>query len=203
MDGYSRVLSRLPLVRARLRVLAKFSRDLLHSERGVVKVVNPVGRGPSAGGNGDVRRGELLRLSLPSDPNLLCAVRGAVERLTEAFGFSASDCRAVTRAVDEALTNIIRHAYNSKDDQPIELQFRSVQRDAAAQSAETGMEILLSDRGTAVKREELCGRALSDVKPGGLGLHFIQESMDVVEYQRVNETNRLRLVKYVRAKKPG
>ena len=33
--------------------------------------------------NGDLSRGLLLRLELPSDPSLLCAVRGAVERLTE------------------------------------------------------------------------------------------------------------------------
>jgi anti-sigma regulatory factor (Ser/Thr protein kinase) len=44
-------------------------------------------------------------------------------------------------------------------------------------------------------------RALEEVKPGGLGLHFIQQSMDVVEYKRAKGTNRLRLVKYVRAAK--
>ncbi len=42
---------------------------------------------------------------------MLCVVRGAMERLTEAFGFSEPDCRSVTRAVDEALTNIMRHSY--------------------------------------------------------------------------------------------
>ena len=60
---------------------------------------------------------------------------------------------------------------------------------------------LLCDRGPAIEREKLCGRALDDLKPGGLGLHFIQQSMDIVEYKRANGTNRLRLVKYVRAPK--
>jgi anti-sigma regulatory factor (Ser/Thr protein kinase) len=46
-------------------------------------------------------------------------------------------------------------------------------------------------------------RALEEVKPGGLGLHFIQKSMDIVEYKRTNGTNRLRLVKYVHAPKQG
>ncbi len=43
----------------------------------------------------------------------------------------------------------------------------------------------------------MCLRELEEVRPGGLGLHFIQQSMDVVQYKRANGTNRLRLVKYV------
>ncbi|MGH8100273.1 MAG: ATP-binding protein, partial [Chthoniobacterales bacterium] len=57
------------------------------------------------------------------------------------------------------------------------------------------------DQGPEIAPEKMCGRALDDVKPGGLGLHLIQESMDLVEYKRVDETNCLRLVKYVRAPK--
>jgi anti-sigma regulatory factor (Ser/Thr protein kinase) len=150
--------------------------------------------------NGDLSRGLLLRLELPSDPSLLCAVRGAVERLTESFGFPAPECRAVTRAVDEALTNIIRHAYSGRADRPIEVFFRSVHGQGNDQAGE-GLEILLCDRGPAIKRDQLCMRALEEVRPGGLGLHFIQQSMDIVEYKRANGTNRLRLVKYVRARK--
>ena len=139
---------------------------------------------------------------MPSDPGLLCAVRGAVERLTESFGFSAEECRAVTRAVDEALTNIIRHAYSGRPDRPIELFFRAVEGQTD-QNASGGLEILLCDRGPAIKPDQMCMRALEEVKPGGLGLHFIQQSMDVVEYKRANGTNRLRLVKYVHAPKQG
>lgn len=152
--------------------------------------------------NGELNRGLLLRLELPSDPGLLCAVRGAVERLTESFGFSAEECRAVTRAVDEALTNIIRHAYSGRPDRPIEMFFRAVQGQVH-QNAAGGLEILLCDRGPAIKPDQMCMRALEDVKPGGLGLHFIQQSMDIVEYKRANGTNRLRLVKYVHAPKQG
>ena len=141
-----------------------------------------------------------MKLALPSDPGLLCAVRGAVERLTESVGFSEEDSRAVTRAVDEALTNIIRHAYNGRADRPIELHFNTLVREGSAGEPD-GMEILLCDQGPPIKKEQLCGRAFDEVRPGGLGLHFIQESMDVVEYTRAKGTNRLRLVKYIRAPK--
>ncbi|MGC1483001.1 MAG: ATP-binding protein [Candidatus Acidiferrum sp.] len=165
-----------------------------------MKTLHPARRGNTGEGNGDSSAVLLLRLELASDPSLLCAVRGAVERLTESFGFSAADCRAVTRAVDEALTNIIRHAYSGRPDQPIEMFFRSI-RKQADHTAVGGLEILLCDRGPAIKPDKMCMRALEEVRPGGLGLHFIQQSMDIVEYKRANGTNRLRLVKYVRAPK--
>ncbi len=167
-----------------------------------MKTLHPARRGHVKERNGELNRGVLLRVELPSDPGLLCAVRGAVERLTESFGFSAEECRAVTRAVDEALTNIIRHAYSGRPDRPIELLFRAIQG-RADQNAASGLEILLCDRGPAIKPDQMCMRALEEVKPGGLGLHFIQQSMDIVEYKRANGTNRLRLVKYVHAQKQG
>lgn len=149
----------------------------------------------------DSGEGLLLRLELRSDPSLLCAVRGAVERLTEGFGFSAEECRAVTRAVDEALTNIIRHSYQGASDRPIELKIRATRQLPEGREAAEGLEILLSDHGPAVDPEKLCGRELDDVKPGGLGLHFIKQSMDIVEFQRADGANCLRLVKFVRTPK--
>jgi serine/threonine-protein kinase RsbW len=143
--------------------------------------------------------GLLLKLEMPSNPSLLSAVRGAVERLTEAFGFSAAESRAVTRAVDEALTNIIRHAYSGAPDQPIGMAFRVTRRDS--QDSTEGLEIIMSDHGPAVDPDKMCGRELSDIKPGGLGLHFIRQSMDIVEFKRANDTNSLRLVKFIGAPK--
>jgi serine/threonine-protein kinase RsbW len=137
--------------------------------------------------------GLLLKLQLHSDPKLLCVVRGALERLTEVLGFSASDCRSITRAVDEALTNIIRHCYHGRLDQPIEVSCKRLPRRA---SSSEGLEILLSDRGPAIDPAKLRGRRLDEIKPGGLGLHFIRQSMDTVEYQREGGTNRFRMVKY-------
>jgi serine/threonine-protein kinase RsbW len=139
--------------------------------------------------------GFLLKLELHSDPQLLCVVRGALERLTEVFGFSPPDRRSVTRAVDEALTNIIRHCYNGRTDQPIEVYCSRVPPRVFERA--DGLEILLCDQGPAIDPAKLRGRRLDEIKPGGLGLHFIRQSMDIVEYQRVGSTNRFRLVKYL------
>src|SRR5580698_8523053 len=101
-----------------------------------MKFLDPVRRAKTKERNGDLSRALLLRMELPSDPSLLCAVRGAVERLTESFGFSEPDCRAITRAVDEALTNIIRHSYKGRPDRPIEVFVRAVHGQNSATPAE-------------------------------------------------------------------
>jgi len=139
--------------------------------------------------------GFLLKLELLSDPKLLFVVRGALERLTEVFGFSPPDRRSVTRAVDEALTNIMRHCYDGRTDQPIELCCSRVPPRTPEQA--NGLEILLCDQGPAIDPAKLRGRRLDEIKPGGLGLHFIRQSMDTVEYRRVGTINQFRLVKYL------
>jgi anti-sigma regulatory factor (Ser/Thr protein kinase) len=155
------------------------------------------GIAPAWKGGPELRRTDwLLRLELTSDPEVLCEVRSAVMRLTEEFGFSAAECRALTRAVDEALANIIRHAYGGRSGQPIELSSRRVQIRTAAKQL-TGLEIVLLDQGSAADRKKLCGRSFSDIRPGGLGLHFIQDGVDVMQYRRQADKNYLRLVKYL------
>ena len=144
----------------------------------------------------------LLRMELRSNPETLCAVRNTLGELTQTLGFADAECRAVVLAVDEALTNIIRHAYQGRAEQPIEATFRRIQvaRDGMQQPA---LEIVLEDRGIAVVRERLCGRKLEVVRPGGLGLHFMRESMDTVEFRRKWGRNQLRMVKFLHAEKPA
>ena len=135
-------------------------------------------------------------LKLYSNPRLLSVVRGAVERLTETLGFPAVQCRSITRAVDEALTNIVRYSYGNRLDQPIVMYFRKTQR-RNRREVEDGLEILLCDRGPAVDLSKLRGRPLEEIRPGGLGLHLIRQAMDTVEFTRKGPTNQLRLVKYL------
>jgi anti-sigma regulatory factor (Ser/Thr protein kinase) len=142
------------------------------------------------------RTGWLLRLELPSNPEILCVVRSAMMRLTEELGFPAGECRALTRAVDEALANIICHAYGSRPGQPIELSCRRMQARTSGKQR-WGLEIVLIDHGVAADRKKLRSRSLNDVRPGGLGLYFIQDSVDVMQYRSQARQNRLRLVKYL------
>jgi serine/threonine-protein kinase RsbW len=144
------------------------------------------------------RRVLLLKMELRSNPETLCVVRGALSQLTERLGFSESECRAVVLGVDEALTNIIRHAYEGQTEQPIEVLFHRIEVPPRGGSNEA-LEIILLDRGKKVDQAKLEGRALEDVRPGGLGLHFIRETMDEVEFRHTDGKNQLRLVKILHA----
>jgi anti-sigma regulatory factor (Ser/Thr protein kinase) len=145
------------------------------------------------------KRGLLFDLALVSDPHLLSVVRAAIEKLTEVAGFSPPECRAITRAVDEALANVIRHAYGSKLDERIEISCKKITREIEGSKREA-LEIELLDWGAAMDPEKLNPRSLDEVRPGGLGLHFIRDSMDIVERRRVEGANQLRLAKFLSEK---
>jgi anti-sigma regulatory factor (Ser/Thr protein kinase) len=140
-------------------------------------------------------------MELRSNPEMLCVVRNALGQLAATLGFSEPECHAVVLAVDEALTNIIRHAYLGDAERPIEASFRRIRvlRDGKPEDA---LEILLEDRGVTANPKKMCGRALEDVRPGGLGLHFIRKCMDTVEFSRKWGRNQLRLVKILNVRHP-
>jgi serine/threonine-protein kinase RsbW len=141
------------------------------------------------------RRQLLLKLQLQSDPQVLCGVRGAVGPIASIIGFGEEDCRAITLALDEAITNVIRHAYGGKMNRGIEIQFSKLN---GAKADKPGLEILLTDRGAKPKPDALKGSPPGELRPGGLGLHFMRQSMDTVVHKRVGATNRLRMVKFIR-----
>jgi serine/threonine-protein kinase RsbW len=143
----------------------------------------------------------LLRLQLESNPEALCLVRATLQSASEVMHFPESDSRAIVRSVDEALANVVRHAYAGRAGLPIEVTCRRLWGEPAT-SSPRGLEIVLEDSGVAVDPKKLRGRSLQEVRPGGLGLHFIKASMDVVEFSRKKGKNVLRLVKYLAPSKP-
>src|SRR5262249_51292128 len=126
------------------------------------------------------RAGLLLMLAVYSNPQWLTVVRAAVERLTETLSFPPV----------EGASNIVPHSYGNSLDQPIFIYFRRTQRRHDGQ-VQNGLEILPYDRGPAIDRGRLQGRPLEEIRPGGLGLHFIRHAMDTVEFTRKGSTNRV------------
>ena len=144
----------------------------------------------------------LLKLHLESNPQALALVRAAIERAAEVLHFHEEQSRAIVRAVDEALANVIRHAYRGKSGCPIEVTCRHLHgtRNGACVS---GIEIILRDSGVCANPAKMTGRHLKEIRPGGLGLHFMRQSMDEVEFSRKKGKNRLRLVKYLAPAAPA
>jgi anti-sigma regulatory factor (Ser/Thr protein kinase) len=137
----------------------------------------------------DTPRGMQIKFSLPSDPRYLPVVRAAVGALAAVIGWDESESRAIVLAVDEALANVIRHAYHNRTDGLMELECR--------ESAD-GLEITLLDNGDAPDRSKICAREIGCDQPGGLGTHIIKRVMDKVSYEESPEGNRFVAVKQLR-----
>jgi serine/threonine-protein kinase RsbW len=129
-----------------------------------------------------------LRMKIASDPRLLSVVRGTVSEFATVCGFEDEQRRRITLAVDEALSNVMRHAYKNRRDQEIEL---------SCQAHSDCLEFYLVDRGEALDRSRICAQPLDEVATGGRGTHLIRQIMDEVCYDQVSEGNRLRLKKYL------
>ena len=118
-----------------------------------------------------------IRVSILSAPAHLPVVRAAVEELCKEVGFTADTTGKIILSLDEALTNIIRHAYGGAADKPIELELTPLGADDPK-----GLRILLRDYGQAVDRSQIKSRSLHHVRPGGLGVHIMSQCMDRVDY---------------------
>jgi anti-sigma regulatory factor (Ser/Thr protein kinase) len=127
-----------------------------------------------------------FRFLMPSHPRFLAAVRASVLELGSALGFEDSDSRAIVLAVDEALANVIRHAYHSRLDQPVEVNCRVLP---------DRLEFTLLDEGEPPDPARICAQPMDDSALGGRGTHLIRMIMDEMAYEKVGGRNQLRMAK--------
>src|ERR1700692_3056731 len=107
-----------------------------------------------------------LKFVIPSDARYLAVVRGALGPLTLGMGCDEAESRAIVLAVDEALSNVIRHAYHSRTDGVIELECRETPEE---------LQFTLTDTGETPDLTKICARQIACDQPGGLGTHIIQD----------------------------
>ena len=123
-------------------------------------------------------------------------VRKFVARHAQAYELSPKEIYSVQLAVDEAFTNIIEHAYGGESQENIE---------CTCHISADGLEITLRDCGQTFEPNQVpdpdLGAELEERKIGGLGLFFIRQLMDEVEFNFITEgdpkqkCNMLRMVK--------
>jgi anti-sigma regulatory factor (Ser/Thr protein kinase) len=112
-----------------------------------------------------------IRLNILSDPANLAGVRQAVEGLCAANGFDPKATGEVGLCVNEAVANVIRHAYDGATDRPIEV---------SADVLNGEVRVQVRDWGKGVNPETLPQGVHDPLKPGGLGLICLCEMMDRV-----------------------
>jgi anti-sigma regulatory factor (Ser/Thr protein kinase) len=125
---------------------------------------------------------DVLILDVTSDVAELPGIRDAVRAWSRGHGWSDAQTADIVLAVDEALSNIIRHGYDGEPGHKIDFAARAL-KDAVRGE---GIEIRLRDYGRQVPLETICGRDLNDIRPGGLGVHIIRSVMASVEYSHAD-----------------
>jgi sigma-B regulation protein RsbU (phosphoserine phosphatase) len=134
----------------------------------------------------------LLEQKFFARPEELRRVRDAMRVALREESVGESWLADVVAAVDEACQNIVRHAYGGTGEGQFELK---LEREGQ------NLVIVLHDGAPRVDPEVLnAGRGLDDVRPGGLGTHFMRELMDEVAFVKIpssGDGNLLRMVKKI------
>lgn len=111
----------------------------------------------------------------------------AVRGLVAAAGLEGRECARVELAVDEALNNVIRHAYRHEPGHPVELVFTLDERCFTLEVADEGAP--MPPRRAPVL--DFDPGDLEHLPEGGMGLFIIHSVMDQVEYRSAGGRNSL------------
>ncbi|MCG8619513.1 MAG: ATP-binding protein [Desulfobacterales bacterium] len=129
---------------------------------------------------------QTIELSIPSHPRFLQVVRAMMGRVAAILDIPDSKSGNLVLAVDEACSNIIKHAYFNDPSGTI---------DFCVTLDKKRLEIAITDYGKSCDISLMKPRALDDIRPGGLGTYIINQVMDEVEYRcGHNGRNQIRMV---------
>ena len=113
------------------------------------------------------------KLEFTSHTANLALMRNFVRKFLSRHSFSEKQRTLMVLGIDEACTNVIRHAYDLRDDQPIAI---------SVEALSTCVRVRLRDYGDQTPAHKMRGREHHEVRPGGLGLHLIRNAFDKVDY---------------------
>jgi len=133
------------------------------------------------------------KLKIPSVTENLQMIREFVLKIAAKTGFNEETQEQIALAVDEACTNVIKHAHHHDARRLMDIQ---IQTDA------NKMKITITDKGrgfdiTKLKDPDV-EKFIKESKHGGLGIYLIKTLMDEVDYDfNPGVKNQVQLTKYL------
>ncbi len=129
-------------------------------------------------------------LEVEATTSRLSDVRRFVSAFASEAGFSVKEVGEIVLAVDEAFTNIIRHAYTDTHGS-IRMEIEVLNH---------RLTVSLFDTGTPFSPEisvrPNVSTMIKEKKKGGMGVFLIHKMMDKVEYIQHKTKNEVRMVKF-------
>jgi len=162
----------------------------VNKDRGGGKRRNAASRMTGRFARQDLPGEQVVEMRVAARPERLRLVRALLTEVAAANGCRDDCTRDIVIAVDEACQNVIRHAYGGDPEGEILLDVR---REGDC------LVIHVVDFAAPVDVDRIKPRPLDELKPGGLGTHFISQCMDESEFRTPPEGagNCLRMVKKI------
>lgn len=117
---------------------------------------------------------KLEEIRFTSNAEHLADVRNRVRDTIQWLGFTPEALNCVVLAVNEACMNVIQHAYGPNHSGEVILEIFDDGRETIFR---------LTDFAPPVDKTKIRSRDLDDIRPGGLGVHLINEVMDEVDFR--------------------
>ncbi len=129
-------------------------------------------------------------LSVEASTEHLAEVRDFVADHAKNIGLNQKIISEIRLAVDEAYTNIIKHAYDNNAAEKVSIEIGS---------DDDQLWITLIDNGKSFDPDSYSEpdlmRRIKEKKRGGMGVYLIRKVMDQVQYNRRGKSNEIRMVK--------
>jgi serine/threonine-protein kinase RsbW len=135
-----------------------------------------------------------FRLIIPSQTRYLNLVTGLAKRAALVAGLDDAAAAKVSIAVDEAVTNVILHAYHGEGEHSVELELRFTEK---------ALEIHIWHSGQGIRGDQLVlpdpTEYIRHPRKGGLGLLLMSRFMDEVQFKsdEVSGRNECCLIKKI------
>lgn len=132
------------------------------------------------------------RLSVNASTEHLAEVRDFVAEYAFECGFTDKQVQDIRLAVDEAYTNIIKHAYKFDSTRKVDIELGVEGENFYVSLFDEGISFDIN----SYKKPDLSEK-LKQKKRGGFGVYLIKQLMDNVEYHTEGSQNEIKMVKKI------
>jgi len=146
-----------------------------------------------------MRTKDVLKLTIPNDFSYLPIVLTCVRETAQKFGFEGPLLGKIELAVEEAISNVIKHAFASSETSTF---------DIICERIPPGIRIRIKEKGLpfdpAILPQYDPTKLMDEWAARGLGMHLMKESMDEVTFHNLGlEGKETHLIKFLPGKHAG
>lgn len=141
---------------------------------------------------------KIVKLTLPNEISYFPIAQALVREAAGKCGFEGASLGQIDIAVEEAVTNVMKHSYDAEENSTFEIVCEPIPE---------GIQIIIKDMGIPFDPSRIphykSSKILEDLSTAGLGVHLMKAMMDEVTFHNLGPEGReTRLVKHLRGK-PG